>query len=235
MGIAIPGKTVFLIETAPRLETVTVSHQPITWPMYLPDTVAQGQAHCADISFVPSQSTFSFLKCGYIKFDFENPRSWSWLRSKFLVTTWVQHPVDWHPFGFMSIHPLILMIELFLNLTFKTQGRGHSSRSHSRHNILSTHIPFIPCWSALPILRYSYLENWPWKSKSNAMGKVEVQSHNVRLTFYRLTSLWFILFGLPFLRYSIFKIRPWKSKVKVKWPWCCTATGLDSSIERQML
>ena len=55
-------------------------------------------------------------------------------------------------------------------------------------NILLTHIPFIPCQSAL-----------------------------------------------PFLRYSIFKIWPWKSRVKVKWPWCCTTTGLDNPIELQML
>ena len=30
-----------------RLETVRVSHWPITWPIYLPCTVAQQQAHCA--------------------------------------------------------------------------------------------------------------------------------------------------------------------------------------------
>ena len=39
--------------------------------------------------------------------------------------------------------------------------------------------------------------------------------------------------ALPFLRYSIFKIGSWKSKVK--WPWCCTTTGLDNSIELQMV
>ena len=32
---------------AKRLETVRVSHWPITWPIYLPCTVAQEQAHCA--------------------------------------------------------------------------------------------------------------------------------------------------------------------------------------------
>ena len=136
-------------------------------------------------------------KMWLLKFDFENPRLRSWVRSKFKVTTWVQHPVDWHPFGSMSIHHLIPIIELFINLTFKTQGQSHSSMSHSRYNILSTHIPFVPCWSALPFLRYRYFENWPWKSKSKAMGEVKVQCHNVRLTFYRLTSLWFILIGPP--------------------------------------
>ena len=90
---------------------------------------------------------------------------------------------------YMSIHPLIPMIELFKYMTFKIQG--HSSRSHNRYNILSTHIPFIPCWLALPFLRCSYLKNWPWKSKVEVMGEVKVQSHNVSLTSYRLTSLWF--------------------------------------------
>ena len=64
---------------------------------------------------------------------------------------------------------------------------GERWKSQSGCNILSTHMPFVPCQSAL-----------------------------------------------PFLRYSIFKIWLWKSKVKVKWPWCCTTTGLDNSIEPQM-
>ena len=92
---------------------------------------------------------------------------------------------------FMSIHPLIPMIELFKYLTFKIQGQSHSPRSYNRYNILSTHIPFIPCWSALPFLRCSYLKNWPWKSKVKVMGEVKVQSHNVSLTSYRLTSFSF--------------------------------------------
>ena len=70
----------------------------------------------------------------------------------------------------------------------KVMGGGHSSKSQCGSNILSIHIPFVPCQSAL-----------------------------------------------PFLRYSIFKIWPWKSRVKVKWPWCCTTTGLDNSIELRMV
>ena len=139
--------------------------------------MAQEQAHCAsDIvsnshSFIPSQSTFPFLKYGYQRFNLENPRSWSWVKSKFKVTTWVPHPINSHPFGSMSIHPLVAMIELFWNLTFKIQGQSHSWRSHSWYNILSTHIPFIPCWSALLFLRFSYLKNWPWKSKVKIMAR----------------------------------------------------------------
>ena len=95
--------------------------------------------------------------------------------------------MDSHPF--ISIHPLIHMIELFKYLTFKIQGQSHSLRSNNRYNILSTHIPFIPCWSALPFLRCSYLKNWPWKSKVKVMGEVKVKNRNVSLTSYQLTSL----------------------------------------------
>ena len=58
----------------------------------------------------------------------------------------------------------------FLNLAFKIQGQSHSSQSHTRYNILSTPIPFVPCWSAPQYLRYSYLKSWPWKSKFKFMG-----------------------------------------------------------------
>ena len=76
-------------------------------------------------------------------------------------------------------------------MTFKIQGQSHSSKSHIWYNILSTHIPFVLCWSALQYLRYSYLKNWPWKSNFKVMGEVKVKSHNVSLTSYRLTSLSF--------------------------------------------
>ena len=112
--------------------------------------------------------------------------------------------MDWHPF--MSIHPLIPIIELFKYLTFKIQGQSHSSSSHNRYNILSTHIPFIPCWSALPFLRYSIFKIWPWKSRVKVMDEVTVQSH---IPFAPCQS------ALPCLKYSIFKIWPWKSRVKV--------------------
>ena len=79
----------------------------------------------------------------------------------------------------------------FFNLTYKMKGQRYSSRSHSKYNILSAHIPFVPCLSSLPFLRYSYFKNWPWKSEVNVMGEVTVQSDNVGLTFYRLTSVSF--------------------------------------------
>ena len=91
----------------------------------------------------------------------------------------------------MSIHPLIAMIKVFQNMTFKIQGQSHSSKSHIRYNILLTIIPFVLCWSALQYLRYSYLKNWSWTSKFKVMGEVKVKSHNVSLASYRLTSLSF--------------------------------------------
>ena len=159
---------------------------------------------------VSIKTTTTTLKYGYQKFYLENPSSRSWVKSKFKVTIWVQHPIDSHPLGSMSIHPLTPMIELFFNMTFKSQGQSHSSRSHTRYNILSTHIPFIPCWSTFTFLRCSYFKYWPWKSKVKVMGEVKVQSHNVSLTSYRLTSLWPVpgQSAHPFLRYSIFKFWP---------------------------
>ena len=232
----------------------------------------------------------------------------------------------------MSCSYPIPQIRLFQNLTLKIQGQGHESwKSQHGSNILSTDIPFIPCQSAIPFLRYDFFKIWPWKSKVKVMGEGQVESHNMGPTFHRLTSLsfhvnrpshsWDTAFSksdlenprsrscvrwtlkvttwvqhsidshpfnsisighpipeirlfqnltlktpgqghgwrerwksqsrcsillthipfvpcqsaLPFLRYSILKIWPWKSKIKVKWPWCCTTTGLDNYIELQIV
>ena len=88
-----------------------------------------------------------------------------------------------------------------MTLKFKGQGHGwgHSSKSQCGSNILSTHIPFVPCQSALPFLTYSIFKIWPWNSKVKVMGEVTVQSHNVGLTSYRLTSL---LFHVNWLSHS---------------------------------
>ena len=112
-------------------------------------------------------------KIWLLNFDLESPRSRSWLMSKFEVITWVQHPIDSHPFGSISIHPLIPMIELFQNLTFKIQGRSQSSMSHIMYNNLSTHIPVIPPVDRPPFLRCNYLKKWPWKFKVKIMGEVK--------------------------------------------------------------
>ena len=73
-----------------------------------------------------------------LKFDIENSRSRSWVRSKLKVTTWVKHSVDSHPFGSMSIGPPIPEIQHFQSLTLKIQGQGHSSQGWGQlHNINS--------------------------------------------------------------------------------------------------
>ena len=64
-------------------------------------------------------------------------------------------------------------------------------KSQYGSNILSTHIPFIPCQSAIPFLRYDFFEIWPWKSKVKVRVEVTVGSHKVGVTSYRLTSFSF--------------------------------------------
>ena len=95
----------------------------------------------------------------------------------------------------MSIRHPSAELWLFQNLTLKIKGQGHgwghSSKSQCGCSILSSHIPFVPCQSALPFLRYSIFKIWPWKSKVKVMGEVTVQSHNVGLVYYRLTSFSF--------------------------------------------
>ena len=125
------------------------------------------------------------------KIDLENPRSRSWVRSNFKVTTSFQHHI-FSSFWFHVTPPSYCYDKaFFFKLTFEIQGQSHSSWSHTRYNILSTHILFVPCWSVLLFLRYSYFKIGPWKSKFNVMGEVKVPSHNMSLTYYRLASLSF--------------------------------------------
>ena len=129
----------------------------------------------------------------FTKFDLENSRSRSRKRWTLEVTTWVQHSVDSNPFRSMSIGHSIPKIQHFQNLTLKIQGQGHGWGGHwksqSRCSILSTHIPFVLCQSAIPFLRYDFFKIWPWKSKVKVMGEVAIKSHSMGPTFYRFTSL----------------------------------------------
>ena len=99
----------------------------------------------------------------------------------------------------MSNGPPIPEIQHFQSLTFKIQGQGHSSRSQSRDNTLSTLIPFVPCQSTVTFLGYSYFKIWHWKFKDKVIIEVKVESHNVGPTFSRLTSMW-IRHPIPELR-----------------------------------
>ena len=68
-----------------------------------------------------------------------------------------------------------------------------------------------------PIPEIRYFKNWPWKSKVKVVGEVKIPSHNVSLTSYQLTSVWFHV-NWPSHSWdtaSSFKIWRWKSKVKV--------------------
>ena len=136
---------------ANKLETVRGSHWPITWPIYLPCTVVQGQSHCA--SNIISNS---------------------------------------HPFHSKRVNPPIPKLQQFQYLTLKIQGQGQgwdqSLKSQCESNILSTHITFVPCQPAIPFLRYDFLKIWPWKSKVKVMEEVNIESHNMGPTFYRLKS-----------------------------------------------
>ena len=97
------------------------------------------------------------------------------------------------------------VLVLVLTHFFSTRTRTHTHAKQSTRtrtqdlctrptlgsSILSTHIPFVPCQSAIPFLRYSIFKIWPWKSMVKVMGEVTVWSHNVGLTSYRLISLLF--------------------------------------------
>ena len=91
-------------------------------------------------------------------------------------------------------HPIPEM-QLLKTLTFKIQGQGHgwhhSSKLQCESNILLTHIPFVPCQSGIPLLSYDFFKIWPSNSRVRVMDEITVQSHNVAVTSYRLTSLSF--------------------------------------------
>ena len=133
----------------------------------------------------------------------------------------------------MSIGHPIPEIWLFQNLTLKIQSQNHRWGGHwksqSGCSILLAHIPFVPCQSAIPFMRYDFFKIWPWKSKVKVIGEVDIKSHSMGPTFYRFTSLSFhCQSAIPFLRYDFFKIWPWKSKVKVMGNVECHKVGVAS-------
>ena len=145
--------------------------------------------------FVSCQSAIPFLRSDFFKI-------WPWKSrvkdmSEVSVESYdmAQHSIDLHPFRSMPIGHPIPEIRLFQNLTLTMQGQGHGWGEHwkSQHgpNILSTHIPFIPCQSATPFLRYDFFKIWPWQSKVMVMVEAKAESHIVDVTSYRFTSLSF--------------------------------------------
>ena len=146
------------------------------------------------LSFQVNRASSSWVTT-FPKFDLENQGSRSWVRSKLKVTTWVQLSVDSHPFRSMWIGHPIPELQLFQNLTLKIKGQGHgwghSSKSQCGSNILSAHIPFIPCHTGIPFLSNDFFENLTLKIKGQGHGWGHSSSHNVGLTSYRFTSLSF--------------------------------------------
>ena len=125
------------------------------------------------LSFHVNRASNSWVTT-FPKFDLENQRSRSWVRSKLKVTTWVQHSIDSHPFRFMWIRHPTPELQHFQNLTLKIRvkghGWGHSSKSQCGSNILSTHIPFILCETGIPFLSYDFFENLTLKIKGQGHG-----------------------------------------------------------------
>ena len=184
----------------------------------------------------------------FSKFDLKNPSSKSWVRWTLKVTTRVPHSIDSHPFNSMSIGHPIPEILLFQNGTLKIQGQGHGRgerwKLQSGCNILSTHIPFVPCQSALPFLRDSIFQNLTLKIQGQ--GQMTMMLHNYRSRQFHRTSNG-INPSSEFRDMGFAKSGPsaaWFDKFLAhgqghmgqmdKSPSQCTSTGLDNSTELRM-
>ena len=93
-------------------------------------------------------------------------------------------------------------------------------KSQCESNILSTHISFVPCQSALPFLRYSSFKIWLWKSKVNVIA----QGHKVGITPYRLISLSTVgyhiaFYGANFRHQLIFLTSPAAKRLNRDWTY----------------
>ena len=88
-----------------------------------------------------------------------------------------------HPFHSKWVKPPLPQLQQFQYFTLKIQGQGHgwgqSLKSQCESNILWTHIPFVPCQSPIPFLRYNFFKIWPWKSKVKVMEEVNIESRNM--------------------------------------------------------
>ena len=166
------------------------------------------------------------------------------MRSQFKVAMWVSHPIDSHPFRSMSIGPPILEIQHFQNLTLKIKGQvhgwDHNSKSQCGSNILSTHIPFVPCRSALPFL-IQHFQNLTLKIKGQ--GQMTLMLHNYRSRQFHRTSNG-INPSSGFKDMGSTKSGPsaaWFDEFLAhgqthmgqmgKWLWQCTTAGLEKSMK----
>ena len=147
------------------------------------------------IPFVPCQWGIPFLSYDFLKI-------WPW---KSRVKVIGEVTVQSHNEGITSCR--LTSLSFYVNrpshswdtaiskFDLEIQGSRSWVRSQFKSqwgsNILSTHIPFVPCQWGIPFLSYDFLKIWPWKSRVKVIGEVTVQSHSVDLASYRLTSLSF--------------------------------------------
>ena len=159
---------------------------------WLPNLVLYQTAH---IPFIPSESTLPFLS--YSNFNILPWKSKDNIICE--VNVW-SHNVSLTFYRLTSLSFHVNQPSHSWDMTFSKfdlenprsrSWLGQSWKSQSGCNIPLTHIPFVPCQSALPFLRYSIFKIWPWKSKVKVMGEGNVESHKVGVTSYQLTSLLF--------------------------------------------
>ena len=185
-----------------QVGNLRISHWPITWPIYLPSTMVQGQCYCASKIISNSHPFHS----EWVVPPIPEIQQFQYFISKIQGQGqgWGLSWVSQHGSNIISTHNFFipcqsaipfLRYDFFLNLTLKIQGQGHGWgecwKSQHVSNILSTHIPFVPCQSAIPFLRYDFFKIWPWKSKVKVIVEVKVGSHKLGVTSYRLTFLSF--------------------------------------------
>ena len=141
------------------------SHWLITWLIYLPCLSSIPpciQHHIQLTSPSLSESTLPFLR--YSDFNILAWKSKVKVMGEVKVESYNMGPTFYWLTSLRSMsigHPNSEK-RLFQNLTLKIQGQGHGWgqcwKSRSGCNILSTHIPFVPCQSTLPFLRYKILK-----------------------------------------------------------------------------
>ena len=121
------------------------------------------------IHFVPCQWGIPFLSYDFLK-------NWPW---KSRVKVIGEVTVQSHNVGLASYRLKSLLFHVnrpshswdtaFSKFDLENQGSRSWVRSQFKSqwgsNILSTHIPFVPCQTAHPFLRYSIFKSWPWKSR----------------------------------------------------------------------
>ena len=79
----------------------------------------------------PSHSSVTAISIDYL----ENPRSRSWVRSKFEITMWVWHSIDSHPFHSMSIGHPVPEIRLFKIWPWKSKVKVMEEVNIESHNM----------------------------------------------------------------------------------------------------